>query len=143
MKHITNNHADRYRAAVRDEKAAEKAANALATAREKIVEAAGREISPELARELTATDEALRPTFARLFELMQQAHARAQAIASAAVSETEDGGPCYDGEWEEDTDRAPLDGDGDEPLFIGSFIDGLSGRDTERVPPPDGAEVGS
>jgi hypothetical protein len=115
MKTISNDHADRYGAARRDEQAAARASGALATAREKITEAAGRDISPELARELRAADETLRPLFGRLFALSQQTRDRAQLIASAAAAPDEGEGPCYDGEWEEQTERhdttpAPFDG---------------------------------
>jgi hypothetical protein len=112
MRHITNDHADRYAAAKRDEQAAARASGALATARERITEAAGRDITPELARELRAADDALRPVFARLFELQVQTHDRAQLIASAAAAPVlapSDGeGPHYDGEWEEQTERHPV-----------------------------------
>jgi hypothetical protein len=115
MRHITNDHANRYGAAKRDEQAAARASGALAVAREKITAAAEGDISPELASQLRAADEALRPVFARLFELQVQTCNRAQSIASAAVTETEDDGSCYDGEWEEQTQRhdtmpVPFDG---------------------------------
>lgn len=87
MRHISNAYGDRYRAAIADERACEKAAAAIAKAVSKTLEAASVDISPELARELMATHDQLTTLFGRVATLREQASNRAQAIASAAVSE--------------------------------------------------------
>jgi hypothetical protein len=110
MKQISNDLADRYRGATRDERAAEKASAAVIRAVNKVAEAATAEgVSPEMARRLLEVRTALLPVSTEAGQLHTGAVNRAQQLAHLAVMQADDDSGDDWGEQTErhDTDRAP------------------------------------